>query len=372
MFHTIITTAYVIPNIYVFLRLWQLFINKGYRIHYTLIYLFLALIYPISNLFNEKDTGILSAIFNWLGDYILPFYLYLFLSVLVFDLFLIINYIFKIVPSEKFKDSRFKICCLSAILFVSAGVVIAGVINFNKIRISEYSIEIPRKTSKINHLKIAFVADFHLKERTSVKFVERFAQEIAKIKPDLVVFGGDIVEGDRKDENMTHFEKLFSEIRTTYGVYGVLGNHEYYGGQDKGSFFDKAGIKILCDSIMAIDSSFNLGGRYDSHYSRRKSIDELMRSERELLPMILIDHRPTDIDHVSKTTVDIQLSGHTHNGQMFPINLITRKVYTLSWGYRKIGNTHFFVTSGIRLWGPPVRTTAKSEIMVINVSFTGQ
>jgi predicted MPP superfamily phosphohydrolase len=86
--------------------------------------------------------------------------------------------------------------------------------------------------------------------------------------------------------------------------------------------------------------------------------------------MILIDHLPTEIDPVCKTHIDIQLSGHTHNGQLFPINLITKRVYELSWGHKKIGNTDFFVTSGIRLWGPSVRTTGKSEIMIINANFT--
>jgi hypothetical protein len=95
----------------------------------------------------------------------------------------------------------------------------------------------------------------------------------------------------------------------------------------------------------------------------------MMRLVNDSLPVILVDHRPTEIDQVSKTTVDIQLSGHTHNGQMFPLNLILRSMYQLTWGYEKVGNTHFFVTSGIRLWGPPVRTVGKSEIMVIEVDF---
>jgi hypothetical protein len=86
--------------------------------------------------------------------------------------------------------------------------------------------------------------------------------------------------------------------------------------------------------------------------------------------VILIDHRPTELDEVSRTAVDLQMSGHTHNGQLFPLNLILRNMYRLSWGYEKIANTHFFVTSGIMLWGPPVRTTGKSEIMVIDVRFT--
>ena len=372
MFHTIITTAYLLPNIYVFLRLWQLFINKRYKIHYTLIYLLLAIIYPVSNLFNRRNAGILADIFDKMGNYILPFYLYLFLSVLTFDIFLLVNFIFKLVPSEKFATVRFKTICLSVILSVSVGVVIAGVINFNTIRTSEYHIEIPGKSSKITHLKIAFAADFHLQERTNIKFVERFVRNIALINPDLLLFGGDIVEGDREDENMLVFENLLRAVKPKYGVFTVLGNHEYYGGQDKGSFFDKAGMKVLCDTILSIDSSFNLGGRYDSHFRTRKTIEALMKTVRDPLPMILVDHRPTEMDQVSKTSVDVQLSGHTHNGQLFPINLITRKIYKLSWGYRKICETHFFVTSGIRLWGPPVRTTGKSEIMVIDITFTRQ
>lgn len=331
----------------------------------------MASVYPLSNLFSQGDSGSIVGIIRATGEYILPFYLYLFLSVLIFDIFLLLNLLLKIVPPEKYRCTSFKKICLSSILSVSLIVVIAGIINFNTIRTSEYSIEIPGKSSKISHLKIAFVADFHLKEEVSISFVQRFAKRIAEINPDLMVFGGDIVEGDRNDGKLNQFEKIFSEIKTKYGVFAVLGNHEHYAGQDKGSFFSKSGMKVLCDSIVIIDSSFNLAGRNDSHFISRKRITELLKSVTDSLPVILIDHRPTEIDQVSKTNVDVQLSGHTHNGQLFPINLITRKVYDLSWGYLKRGNTHFFVTSGIRLWGPPVRTTGKSEIMVIDVAFKG-
>ena len=149
--------------------------------------------------------------------------------------------------------------------------VVGGVINFNTIRTSEYRIEIPGKASEMTHLKIAFVADFHLQEGTNIHFVERFVDKIAIIKPDLIVFGGDIVEGDREDENMTGYEKLLKGITAGYGVFTVLGNHEYYAGQDKGSFFDKTGMKVLCDTIIVINNSFNLGGRYDSHFKGKKT-----------------------------------------------------------------------------------------------------
>jgi predicted MPP superfamily phosphohydrolase len=370
MFHTMLALAFIIPNIYVSLRIGQLFINKGFKLYYSLIYILIASIYPLSNLFSEENTGFLANILTSIANYQLPFYLYLFLFMLVFDVLLLINKLFKIVPSEILKSIRFKITSLSAILFLSLAVVIVGVINFNTIRTSEYRIEIPKKSAKIDHLRIAFVADFHLQERTNIKFVERFVKKIAIIQPDLMVFGGDIVEGDKDDGNRTMFEILLKEIKAKYGSFAVLGNHEFYGGKDKASFFDKAGLKVLCDSTVVIDNSFSLTGRYDSHFSRRKTIGDLLKSVSDSLPVILIDHRPTEIDQVSKTAVDVQLSGHTHDGQLFPINLIINGIYELGWGYQKIGNTHFFVTSGIRLWGPPVRTTGKSEIMVIDITFT--
>jgi predicted MPP superfamily phosphohydrolase len=369
MFHTIITLAYTIPNIYVFIRICHLFINKGYRIHYTIIYLLLASIYPLSNLLSDGDGGFLSNIFSTAANYILPFYLYLFLSVLIFDLFLLSNLLLKIVPSSREWRTDFKIRALSVILILSVGVVIAGVINFNTIRTSEYSIDIPGRSSEADHLRIAFAADFHLEEGTNIRFVERFIDKVSEINPDILIFGGDIFEGDKDDENMVQYERLFKGIKPRYGVFAVLGNHEHYAGQDDGTIFKNAGMVLLRDSVIVINSSFYLAGRNDSRTRSRMGIPELLKPLSDSLPLILVDHRPTEIIEISKTPVDIQLSGHTHNGQMFPINLITRKVYELSWGYRKIGNTNFFVTSGIRLWGPPVRTTGKSEIMIINVAF---
>jgi uncharacterized protein len=372
MFHTLITIAYIIPNIYLFFRIGKIFINKGYKKHYSLIYLLLGSIYPVSNALPESSAGGLIPVIILIGNYILTFYLYLFLCVLTFDIFLIINRLLKIVPDHVLKSTHFKKVSLSLVLSLSIAVVVAGIINFNTIRISEYKIEIPKKAAGLNHLRIAFAADFHLQEGTNIHFVERFVKKIETIQPDLMLYGGDIVEGDRQDENMVKFEDLLGQIKTKDGVFTVLGNHEFYSGQDKGSFLKKAGMTILTDSIVIIDKSLYLIGRYDSHFNSRKSVAELMQNVSDTLPVIMLDHRPTEIEQVSKTNIDVQLSGHTHDGQLFPLNFIIRGMYKLSWGHKKIGNTHFFVTSGIRLWGPPVRTAGKSEIMVIDINFTGE
>ena len=296
--------------------------------------------------------------------------MYLFLFMVLLDLLLLINILFSIIPREKIKSRAFRNGGLLVIVCCSLAVLVAGIINFNTIRTTEYHITIPGKLSGISHLRIAFVSDFHLQESTNIKFVEKFASKIESIKPELMLFGGDIVEGDRRDEKMAGFERIFSNIKTRYGVYGVLGNHEYYARQDKGSFFSKSGIEILSDSVIIVANSFVLAGRNDSHAGTRKSVSEIKGTIPDSLPVILIDHRPTEIDEISKISADVVLSGHTHNGQLFPINLITRRVYELSYGYMKKRETHFFVSSGIRLWGPPVRTTGKSEIMVIDITLT--
>jgi len=366
-FHTILILSYTIPNIYLFIRIWHLFIPRGFRLRYAIVYLLAAMVSPASDLLPERVSDYLH--FSFIANYLLPYYLYLFLFVLAFDMLLLLNRLIKIIPDGKLKSSNFRKASFLSILLLSAAVVAGGIINFNTIRTSDYRIEIPRGSSAMTNLRIAFAADFHLQERTGIHFVERFAEKIREIKPDIMIFGGDIVEGDNDDGNMKEYESVLRGIETRFGKFAVLGNHEYYSGQDNGSFFDRAGIKVLNDTLVVFDSLFSLAGRFDSHSSGRKSVYELLSTSPDSLPLILVDHRPTEIDQVSSTNADVQLSGHTHDGQLFPINLITGRVYQLSRGHIKKRNTHFFVTSGIRLWGPPVRTTGKSEIMVIDIDF---
>jgi predicted MPP superfamily phosphohydrolase len=370
MFHTLITLAYTIPGVYLFIRIWQLFIPAGKRIPFVLTFIFIFAIYPLSNFIGEGSESILAKILSGAANYLLPFFLYVFLLVLLTDMLLLINLAIGIIPKERVKDKSKMGKVFFLIIFLALTIVGAGIINFNTIRRTEYSITVPGRSSQLKTLRIAFVSDFHLQEGVPVRFVERFVKEIEAIKPDLMLFGGDIVEGDREGESMLQFEKLISGISTTYGVYGALGNHEHYSRQEQGGFFRRAGIEILTDTVIIRDHLFSLAGRNDSHTSSRKSAEAVAFMAPDSLPLIMIDHRPTEIAEIGKTKTDIVISGHTHHGQLFPINLITSKVYRLSYGYLKEGGANFFVSSGIRLWGFPVRTTAKSEIVVIDVKFS--
>ncbi len=369
MFHFYLTLAYIVPQIYVFFRIKHLFISRGYKLWYTLIYLLLASVYPLAeNVFEHREI-FPAQFFTAAGGYLLPFFLYIFLSVLLFDLFLLLNMFFGIVSKALRKSFSFRFYTLSFIIFLSVATVVGGAINLNTMRISRYRVAIPKKSSQITHLRVVFVADFHIQQSTNPHYVERFVRKVNALKPDIMLYGGDIVEGDAENETSDAIESALRKIQTTYGAYGVLGNHEFYGRQEKGTFFDKAQIFLLRDTVLKIGDAFYLAGRYDQHFRQRKSVSEILQNRPLDLPVILLDHRPTRFAEVSQTPVDVQFSGHTHNGQLFPINYIIHRMYELSWGYKKINNTHFFVTSGLRLWGPPVKTAGKSEIMLVDFQF---
>ena len=369
MFHFYLTLAYTIPNIYVFLRINHLFISKGYKLWYTLIYIMLAAVYPLTRYLPGNEMNLAMQILDTVSGYLLPFYLYLFLLVLVYDLFLLLNILLKVVSVNTRKSFLYRFYSLLALIFLSVAVVIGGVINLNTIRVSEYQITLPKRNSNIGKLRVAFVSDIHIEQNLSLSFLEQFVRKVNALQPDILLYGGDIVEGDSENETSEAMESILKKVQPRYGTFGVVGNHEFYGGQEQGVFFRKANITLLNDSIINIDNAFYLAGRYDQHFRHRKTIEEILQNNSADLPIILMDHRPTQLQEVSHTAVNVQFSGHTHNGQLFPLNYILRQMYELSWGYKKIKDTHFFVSSGLRLWGPPVKTTGKSEIMVVDITF---
>ena len=98
-------------------------------------------------------------------------------------------------------------------------------------------------------------------------------------------------------------------------------------------------------------------------------LDEILENTKENLPLILMDHTPFGMEEAEKNNVDLQLSGHTHHAQMWPLNYITQKLYEQDWGYLKKGKTQYYVSCGVGTWGPPVRTGSITEIVNIKVKF---
>ncbi|TNF40498.1 MAG: hypothetical protein EP310_08850, partial [Bacteroidetes bacterium] len=281
----------------------------------------------------------------------------------------LLNRMVGVVTVKTRKSLKYRLYLFSALLLFSVAVVIGGVINLNNTRVSHYEITVPRKSSNLDKLRVAFVADFHIHSGLPVSFVEQYVKKVNSLNPDLMLYGGDIVDDRRIHPELDRITGLLRTIKSRFGVFGVLGNHEFYRGHADGAFFKQAGIVLLNDSLVQIGQRFIVAGRLDEHFRNRKPVNEILGDSIPDLPVLLLDHRPTQLAEVSKTVVNAQFSGHTHNGQLFPINFIIKNMYELAWGYRQLEDTHFFVTSGLRLWGPPVKTAGKSEIMVVDFTF---
>ena len=354
--------------VYAWYSIRRLIAKKTYKHVWTVFFLLLIAGYPVAETLSHRSANAWTRPFILAGYYALPLLLYLTLTVVLADLIVGLARLTKVVSKETVQSPLFRRVRLGLLLTVPVAVVVAGIVNYHHLRVRPYQVEVPRRSSEIRQLKIVFAADFHLGSLTAGGVMDRFVAKVNALNPDIVLIGGDVLEGHRPEEGAEKFAAPFRELRSKYGVYAVPGNHERYGG-NRDDFFARAGMTLLRDAVVKIDQAFYLAGRNDGRSRNRKSVAELLQEASADLPVILLDHRPTDLEAASLGPVDIQLSAHTHHGQLFPMNFVTKDRYELSWGYLRKRRTHFFVTSGVQLWGPPVRTAGYSEILDIKVVF---
>ena len=164
---------------------------------------------------------------------------------------------------------------------------------------------------------------------------------------------------------------------TVDGLFAITGNHEFIGGGSRTiPYIESKGIRVLKDEKILLPGGIQLIGRLDRDSRRyfgkeRAPLSELVSDIDPSRPVIVLDHQPFNLSEASQNGVDLQMSGHTHNGQLWPLNYLTKRMYELSYGYLQKDATHYIVSSGFGLWGPRVRSCSRSEIVLVNVTFTG-
>lgn len=247
---------------------------------------------------------------------------------------------------------------------------ILGTYNAYSPVIRTYSISIP-KQANLSRLRIAMASDMHFGRLSGITHLRRLVKEVNDLNPDLILLPGDIIDDDPEPFIRKNMGEIMKGLSAPLGVYGVLGNHEYYGGAIPKFLheMERIGITILQDTMVEIADSFYLVGRKDKTDSDRKSIQDLIATLDTNRPVIMMDHQPAELGHAAKHQVDLLLSGHTHRGQMAPNHLITRKVFELDWGYLQKSQLHAIVSSGFGFWGPPLRIGSRSEIIQIELTF---
>jgi len=261
---------------------------------------------------------------------------------------------------------------ISGIILMS---LIIGLINARLPRIKKLKITIPKTAPGMKELTIAAVSDIHIGMLIKHRMVGRLARMIEGIKPDIILFVGDSIDEAPGPVVKLNLGEPLKTLHAPLGKYGITGNHEYIGGAEKCiAYLESLGITVLMDEVVTISGAFNLAGRIDRDVDRftrnkRKDLQELLKGIDTSLPLILMDHQPFHFEIAEACKVDMQLSGHTHHGQIWPFNYVTKAMYEISKGYLKKGNTHFYVSSGYGTWGPPIRLGSRPEVVEVKITF---
>ncbi len=308
-----------------------------------------------------------------IGNYCMGIVLYLLLFTLLADLILIVPKLLKL----PFTTHRlFKGFVTISVVLATTVTCIYGFVNARQIDHVSYQINIQGKKD-ISDLNIAMISDLHLGSIGSESRLENIVAEINALNPDVVCIAGDFFDTNFDAINDPDAAlKTLQKLDSTYGVYAALGNHD--AGQSHTQmkdFLKLANIQLLSEEYTIIDNRLVLIGRLDSspigRYGdiSRKQISDFFVKDNPSLPVVVIDHNPANIDEYGSET-DLILCGHTHQGQLFPVNLITNMIYTVDYGhYQKDANSpHVIVSSGIGYWGMPMRVGTDCEIVSIQVS----
>lgn len=240
----------------------------------------------------------------------------------------------------------------------------------NKVRVS---LELPTQKPLAKDYRVVMLSDLHLGYHNPRKELARWVDMINAEQPDFILIAGDIIDGSMRP---LIEEKMVEEFRRLKApVYASLGNHEYYAGSPEAQqFFRDAGIRLLIDEAAVIDSCIVIIGRDDRTNMRRKPVKDLVAAANVQCSMlnvqsytIILDHQPYNLERSEQAGADFQLSGHTHRGQVWPISWITDAIYECSWGSHQRGNTRFYVSSGIGIWGGKYRIGTQSEYVVATI-----
>jgi len=365
---------YFSVNYYIFLRGLQAFsISPEWRRGYIITFWLIVSSFIIGEILEHTHSSLTSEWIYRIGAFWLAFMLYFTLTLILFDVIRLMNYFFHFLP-EMTQTFRFRIG-LVTVAFVSL-IVLAGHINALNTRVKEISLSIHKKVTGNREMKILMASDIHLGALIGENRERRLVDIINNQKPDLVLLCGDLVDGDVASALRKNLGRHIQEIKTPMGVYAIVGNHEYIGGIIKTiPYLESININILRDKTLTLPNGVQLVGRDDRDNRRmgdaqgRKSLKELMVDLDKNLPIIVMNHQPFNLDEAVVEGVDLHLSGHTHHGQLWPFNYITKAVFELSWGYLKKGETNFYVSSGFGTWGPPVRLGNTPEVVVFNLKF---
>lgn len=374
IFFGIVLSVHTLVNYYIFIRGLKTF-DQGSLLRqlYTYGFWFLAASFFVGRILEKVYLSHMSDFFTWAGSFWLAAMLYLFIAVFLIDLLRFtdrfIPFLDRIIPAVLIAKPYIFTIALAIFTFF---LILAGHINATLPKITRIQIPVSKEHTSLADLKVVLVTDVHLGTIISTKRVRKIVDKINALQPDLVLMAGDIVDEDLAPVIRQNLGGILANIDARLGVIGSTGNHEYIGGAEQAvAYLQSHGITMLRDSALAATDLLYIIGREDVESmrfggNRRKQLDSIMQNIPEKSFTIVLDHQPRAIEEARQNGVHLVLSGHTHHGQLWPLNHITQAMFPLSYGLKRFGETYAYVSNGVGSWGPPVRIGNRPEIVLIN------
>ncbi len=378
IFYGIVFAVYFLVNYYIFSRGWQAIPSESRaRTVYLIGFILLAVSFILGRFLERYIPGLITNVLVWTGSFWLAAMFYFLLLVIFIDFIRLVDYILPFIgrivpdtsmPAFKLNLLKYSLVSVSLLLFL-------GYVNTLYPKITKLDLTIPSKSSEMKELDIVLVSDIHLGILTSKKHIQKRIDLINSLNPGIILLAGDILDEDLTPLIHLDLGSALNQLRAPLGVFGITGNHEFIGGVEPATeYLTNHGITLLRDTVVKINNSFYLAGREDRDISRftgdtRLPLDELLKDIKDNLPVILMDHQPFDLGKSAAAGVSLQVSGHTHHGQIWPINYITKAIYEISRGYGNINGMHVYVSNGLGTWGPPIRIGTRPEIVFLQVRF---
>lgn len=349
-----------IGHLYIFWHIWQLLplnsLLKG-GIVALLLLAFLSIFFIFGSQLDKMPIPIASGIYE-IGTTWLIVFLYLTLIFWVLDL----GRLFRLIPSTMLHSN--------AMLSVGIPMMLLGLMIYGNFRYKHkyrQSVELTTSKHLTKDYKLIMISDLHLGYHNRKAEFQRWVRLINEENPDLVLIGGDVIDRSIRpliEENMA---EDFKHIKAP--IYACFGNHEYFSGlKSAQDFYRTAQINLLSDSAVVWKNELMIVGRKDRSDNHRKPLSEIFQGKAPSdWYSIVLDHQPYQLEEAESNQVDFQFSGHTHRGQVWPISWITDRIYECSHGYLQRGNTHYYVSSGLGIWGAKIRIGTRSEYVVCTI-----
>lgn len=253
-------------------------------------------------------------------------------------------------------------------LGVTLVVLVAGYINYRCPRVEHITIDTDKRIEG-GSVRLVAISDVHLGRGTTRVDLARYVDLINCENPDVVVVVGDLIDNSIRPVESADMCREFERVDARYGIYMTAGNHEYISGiEECRNYLKTTPIQLISDGVVSPVSGVNIVCRDDRYNMRRAGLQSLLaKSDKEHF-MIVLDHQPNSIRESRDNGVDLHISGHTHRGQVFPLNMLTDHIFEQSHGYRKWSDMHAYVMTGLSLWGPPFRIGTHSELLVVDIN----